>query len=476
MKMKPSEFFAKKLSVPLRNSHWSWGAFDPISNRVFLRVWRHEIQNDADGECVQILWENPESKSNGYPERCKHIEAIRNGADGVGIVCDVADKSAETWRIRDYDDETLLLLGVLFKRGRAIYARIVERFPISDLSKRIHRNFFAPTYGKVTRICFNSENWQRPTGLARKTETVDTYNHRNGFGHEEWLFRSEWQIDGWRYAFLQGVNKGRSKLLRLNRSIDLTLFTIQPDKRRCYVATIRSLECLNEQQSLEALEEFKARGWFETMLKEIKAIGGNAKALGNSPEAKDILNVRFRLENVIRFKADSFVKTDEPIACHHDRYQIYDFSGSEIDTIPAKRRIRKGDSRPPETRLIFRRQIAPVEYTPEHTTMQKKLLAELHKEFPKAEIFREANYVDVSVRTKKQLLLFEIKSDLEPRIVIRLAIGQILEYGFHPQCKQHLPVRLFIVGRNPLSKHDKSYLNFLRTRFSLPVEYRVLPI
>ena len=118
---------------------------------------------------------------------------------------------------------------------------------------------------KITRIAYNSAEWQRPTGEAKTSEGGDTYNRQHGFGHEDWLFRSEWLIDGWRYAFIQGVNKSHAKLVKAGQPFDLTLFTIQPDKKRRYVATIRGVECLDDQQAEDALKEFKQRGWHNTM-------------------------------------------------------------------------------------------------------------------------------------------------------------------------------------------------------------------
>jgi hypothetical protein len=70
------------------------------------------------------------------------------------------------------------------------------------------------------------------------------------------LFRSEWLIDGWRYAFLQGVNKSYSKLVKAGQPVDLTLFTIQPDKKRRYAASIQGVECLNDQQAEDVRKEF----------------------------------------------------------------------------------------------------------------------------------------------------------------------------------------------------------------------------
>lgn len=102
-------------------------------------------------------------------------------------------------------------------------------------------------------------------------------------------------------------------------------------------------------------------------------------------------------------------------------------------------------------------------------------MRELEKDYP-GKVRRERNFIDVSVRTDTELLLFEIKSDIEPRLVIRQALGQILEYGFHPRNPHSLPVRLVIVGRSEPDKDDQCYLAHLRTAFGMPITYRAVPI
>jgi hypothetical protein len=103
-------------------------------------------------------------------------------------------------------------------------------------------------------------------------------------------------------------------------------------------------------------------------------------------------------------------------------------------------------------------------------------MEELKKEFPDGKIVRERDYVDVTVETSTWLIFFEIKSDLEPRTVIRHALGQILEYAFHPSRTHTLPLALVIVGRCPLPAADRKYLDRLKTEFSLPLEYRAVPV
>ena len=321
---------------------------------------------------------------------------------------------------------------------------------------------------KVTRISFNSAGWQKPTGDARKYESASTYNYKYGFGHEDWLFRSEWLIDGWRYAFIQGVNKSHSKLVRRGQPIDLTLFTIDPAKRRRYVAIIRGVECLDNDQSKDALALFKKNGWYNTMCDEIKAVGGNASALGTARFAKHVLNVRFRQENVTRFPLDQFAKPGDPIL-KLTRYQLYDLDGES-----PSRTARRGDRTLPRVRGWVRRGYGPVQCDPEHARMQARLMKELEREYARRHILRENEFVDVSVRTRTELILFEIKSDLDPRSVIRHALGQILEYAYHPLRTHNLPIRMVIVGRRPLTDNDKEYLERLRNLFALPLVYRVV--
>jgi hypothetical protein len=328
----------------------------------------------------------------------------------------------------------------------------------------------------ISRLSFNSEGWQRPTGEAHEHEASETYNARHKFGHEDWFFRNEWQIEGWRYAFLQGVNKSRNRLLETPHAIDVTLFTIHPDRRRRYVATIHDLECLDDQQATEAFAEFKARGWFETMLADVRRIGGDEVYLRNSAPAHHVLNVRFRLENVSTYAPNHFATDD--VLKDRFRYLLYRLPTTEsAGDDSGSFRGRTGSELPPELHQITAHlRSAQVKRTPEHARMQAELMRLLREEFPNAKVLREDDFIDVMVQTDDQILLFEIKSDVEARSVIRHALGQILEYAFHPNRQHSLPLRLFIVGRYPLTPFDTKYLERLQTQFRLPVQYRVLPL
>lgn len=327
---------------------------------------------------------------------------------------------------------------------------------------------------KITRIAYNSSGWQRPTGDARKGEAAGTYNSDNGFGHEDWLFRSEWQIDGWRYAFLQGVNKSREKLIREAKAFDVTLYTIEPDKRRRYVADILGLECLDSQQAKDAVRAFKDLGWYDAMRREIRAIGGNEAMLGNSPQASDILNVRFRVDEVVPFPPGTYADADDPIT-RIPRYVLSDKTTIFRERADRGDAHRRGRDEADTFQTYLRKAAAPALCTPEHRRMQAMLLELLRKEVPGARIVCEEDFVDVTLETSDRRTLFEIKTDLLPRQAIRQALGQLLEYAYRRE-QDSKELDLVIVGRTKAGPEDSAYLDRLRSDFGLPISYRALAL
>ena len=128
-KIRISRFYEEILGAKMKNRQWSWGAEDPASGRVFLNVWNDLLDKNK----VQVCWKEYENKSNGDPERLKHLAAIRGAAKCFGVLCEVVDPDAEQRKIKTFDDEQLLLLGNLSEDDTHRYARILGRFPTSAL-------------------------------------------------------------------------------------------------------------------------------------------------------------------------------------------------------------------------------------------------------------------------------------------------------------------------------------------------------
>lgn len=158
------------------------------------------------------------------------------------------------------------------------------------------------------------------------------------------------------------------------------------------------------------------------------------------------------------------------------RYQLYDETKIGKSPKAMAKVLPSGSTTPPNMVSFWKSGTDGQICTPEHARMQETLMAELKTEYPWCLVKREVEFVDVRVETAKEILLFEIKSDLDPRSVIRQALGQILEYAFHPARQHAKPVRLIIVGRRKLAKPEAAYLDRLRAEFSLPIEYRVVAL
>ena len=60
--------------------------------------------------------------------------------------------------------------------------------------------------------------------------------------------------------------------------------------------------------------------------------------------------------------------------------------------------------------------------------------------------------------------------------MIRLAIGQLLEYAYRLANPKQKRIELVIVGREELSASESGYLEHLRIQHRLPLQYRVVPL
>lgn len=69
---------------------------------------------------------------------------------------------------------------------------------------------------------------------------------------------------------------------------------------------------------------------------------------------------------------------------------------------------------------------------------------------------------------------YEIKSGLGPRLSIREALGQLLEYAYWGDAVQ--PAHLIVVGDQPIDPESQAYIGVLAREFRLPIRYRHIGI
>lgn len=319
----------------------------------------------------------------------------------------------------------------------------------------------------LTRICFNTDNWQRPTGDAAKLEH-DSFAQQYGYGHEEWLFRYDWLVSGWQYGFIQGIQDSRARLARTEEMVfDLILFTIDDQGRRKLVGKIRDAELLTEGQCQDALDIYQKQGWLQRMAAEVEGLPGEEKLRLQDQDATWIFNIRFRHENYEAFPPETYA--DSTAVQRFTRYMLYRLPDAST-IVPAKSIGVVKQKQMPNQANFERSAVPGKECTREHGQIQTKLIEQLQAKHPGC-VDWETNNVDVTLTLPGGVTLYEVKSDRVPRTVLRLALGQLLEYAFYHQGIEYPNVRLVAVGPSPLDAKDERYLEHLQDLLEIPLDY-----
>ena len=137
MKRTNSDFFQNTLGAKLKNVVWSWGAENPDTNQLFLRVWEDDIDrsDEESSDRVLILGAYWKRKSPGLPERKRHVEKLRNGAEGYGVVCEAKNPRPLLPRsIAGFNHGFVLKFGELIEDNNGVYARIIDRVPVAEIA------------------------------------------------------------------------------------------------------------------------------------------------------------------------------------------------------------------------------------------------------------------------------------------------------------------------------------------------------
>ncbi|MGM0587280.1 MAG: hypothetical protein ACQETE_02590 [Bacteroidota bacterium] len=330
-----------------------------------------------------------------------------------------------------------------------------------------------------TRLCWNNNGWQEPSGPKGKSNHPSTFEGMTGLGFEEWLFSDQLKYGGYQYGFLQGVKVGS-----IDEPFDVDLFTIEETKegsQAYYVATISNVERIDgiKAKEIVAASEFNA---------EIEESVGNVDQRGkdsiNSLEFDSFINVRFKMENVIFPEGDYLLPIDLEGDTYHN-YQLHE--GSLFDELPSQigRDIKtntvtladNGGNRPERKKNNYHRSPGAVEVTYKHAEISKKLeqhLIEINDD--SASVIAErglgSKAVDMVVDNNDEIVFYEIKTYHQLYRNIREALGQLLEYAYWPTHEDQDNIKLVVVSDCEPTGEVEGYMNRLRSEFNLPVYYQ----
>ena len=118
---------------------------------------------------------------------------------------------------------------------------------------------------KIARLCWNTNEWRRPSGRKGKSKSNDAYENEMGFGHEEWLLDdSKIMPDGYHYGFLEPMRVKSDK--HFGKVYDIYLFTISPNKQKVYIGCLRNAIGVSSEESQTVYNFYQKKGWLRGVL------------------------------------------------------------------------------------------------------------------------------------------------------------------------------------------------------------------
>lgn len=314
----------------------------------------------------------------------------------------------------------------------------------------------APYDTRYCRLCYNLNGWNKPSGAAKET---GTYFAENGFGHEEWLLRYEWCIDGQKYGFLQPFTKHLAKYQGSTFSLKLTT---NHHRYTFFAGMIRKVYVPHDGELAEAYRHFVANAWLDQMKEEVRAVGGNVAALGaNDPNL--VLNVRFDPSDVVFHKdMPVFPKGSKPTLAPY--YNLYEDSDDPLPTVEQSLTPKKRG----ELQFLRAAQQGTT-VDPTHAKLQSRLYDWLCQQYGAHAVGFEVDFVDLRTTLPGRVTFYEIKTDSSAKRCVRNAIGQLFEYATYPTSAK--ADRWIVVGDPVAMSDDIAYLAHLRKRFRLPLYY-----
>lgn len=318
---------------------------------------------------------------------------------------------------------------------------------------------------KISKICWNGKGWKFPSGSPGKSAASNSFEAKYGYGHEEWLFDKGRIVNGYHYAFLQPLNLKSDK--HVGKTYNIFLFTITAGIKY-FVGQIKNAVCISKAESSGIYKIYKQKRWIKEMVLEIEAAGANPKEFTQTPP-NIFFNVRFRFEDVIR--PEEIVElSDQDINITTTRYKL--LPKSTDFKFVAEKSDKENEGKFKNTKRRNRIYKVDSSFDPYHEKMQNALCELLRNhyknEYKKVDI--EKDRVDIKAKTHADKWhYFEIKTD-SPKLSIRKAFGQILEYSYWPDSER--AEKLIVISDNAPDTDTQKYLAHIRGKFNLPIFYR----
>ena len=325
---------------------------------------------------------------------------------------------------------------------------------------------------KMARICWNSNNWRTPSGRDGKSLDIESYENINGFGHEEWLFDLEKTINGYHYGALQPIGKHQD--LYQGQIFNILLYTYKSDDKEWYwVGWLNNVMAISQEESMNIYEEYKNRGWLEEMKNNLVVVEANQNELNTY--SNYCFNVKFLPSETIPVRNGlQLFNNDQKIS--HNRYTLLNIDQNIVTSLENAQIEIIGNDLSKNRKTTFTKSFSKYskEYEFTHVIIQDAFFDYLKHFFPNDELKKEARItklncsIDVyQIRESGIKIIYEIKTFVDLLYSIRMALGQLLEYGYYPNRNEKH--KLIVVSNKYITNDIKLYIDNLKSLFSMDI-------
>lgn len=325
---------------------------------------------------------------------------------------------------------------------------------------------------KVARICWNTNNWQFPSGRIGKIKS-GTYESEVGYGHEEWLFDIGKLIDGYHYGYVQALAQPPEEM-GLGTNLNIAFYTINSaTKDRWWLGEIKNIQIVAAKESSRVYDIYKENGWLDEMYDQLEAVGASVKAFKKiKPEG--FCRLKFKPKDMDVLEEPRKFSHDDPVI-KSDYYNLKNRIGEPQGIEPQKFQFHStamvGKKR--KTTATYRGQSRHIDLV--HNQVQEKILDRLIKVYGNGNVLHEVptgqgTKIDLVARHGDKFIFYELKTANTAKQCIREALPQLLEYSYYPSDER--ASKLVILALVDLSQEARSYLKKLKTLFSIPIFYQ----
>ncbi|MNU46048.1 hypothetical protein D3C71_349020 [compost metagenome] len=331
---------------------------------------------------------------------------------------------------------------------------------------------------KISRITWNNNGWVKPSGKTGKSINVDSFEYINGFGHEEWLFDGDKVLDGYKYGFLEPINKHYSTFA--GKSFDILLYSRNGEtKENFWVANLKDVEVISKPDAERILTHYKDNGWYDLMKADLLNLNLDANQLDEwvAEGAEKLFNIRFKAVQLSEIQKDLIPVTDDneiPTA----RYELINVPTGVKTKIAAKTKSNfsfASGSTDPNLGAKGRRTQSnrEIELEYKHNRLQSKFLKYLQDIYGESAVKRECtayggSRIDIVRETQTGYVFYEIKTYNSLKSSIREGIGQLLEYCLYPNVRE--AEAIVLVTHIAPSQELEEYIVHLKGFINIPLE------